>query len=396
MKILFVSAVLPYPLHSGGQIRIYNLLKRLSKKHEIHLYSFIRTDGEKKYLSHLSFCKKVIPVMRGRVWQPGYVLKSMTGAYPLLWESYHNSEMESLLADEMVTGRYDLVHIEPGYVWPSLPTVGRVPIVIAEHNVEHEVYKAYVAHFPIPLLRPFLSIDIGKMKYWEKRAWTEAGAIVSVSQRDKDVIGMTIDAQKVSVVPNGVDLDQFVFLPKKQLIDALTILYVGNFAWMENKDAVEHIIGDFWPAIIHQYPKAKLRIVGKNMPKSFEKFKSSNISFWSNVDVITDELNGADIMFAPIRVGGGTKYKILEAMAAGLPVITSSTGVLGMDVHHGKELLIADTIQDVLKSIEELRNQKKRLHLVNAARKCIEERYSWDTIAQSLEKVWQKIYEAKH
>src|SRR5258706_13578997 len=144
MKILFVSAVLPYPLHSGGQIRIYNLLKRLSKYHEIHVYSFIRSEHEKEYISDLSFCKKVIPIMRGRVWQPGYMFKSITGAYPLLWESYHNSQMQSLLADEIIAGKYDLIHVEPGYVWRSIPTEGRTPIIVAEHTVEHAAYEAYI------------------------------------------------------------------------------------------------------------------------------------------------------------------------------------------------------------------------------------------------------------
>ena len=141
MKILFVSAVLPYPLHSGGQIRIYNLLKRLVDTHEIHLYSFIRSETEKKYLPDLRFCKSVTTVLRGRVWQPKYIYKTLTGSLPLLWSSYHNSRMVGFLADEISLGNYDLIHIEPGYVWPSVPTQHRVPIVVAEHNIEHEVYK---------------------------------------------------------------------------------------------------------------------------------------------------------------------------------------------------------------------------------------------------------------
>lgn len=397
MKILFVSAVLPYPLHSGGQIRIYNLLKRLSKHHEIHLYSFIRSDSEKEYIRHLSFCKKVIPIMRGRVWQPGYIFKSMTGAYPLLWESYHNSEMQSLLADEIIKGKYDLVHVEPGYVWPSIPTEGRVPIVVAEHNVEHEVYEAYIRQFPIMPLRPILSMDVAKMKFWEKRVWTESDAITMVSDRDKQMVSTLVDPQKISVVSNGVDLVDFAFRPKKNISkEKLTFLYVGNFAWMENKDAVEHLVADFWPAIVKRYPGAQLRIVGKNMPKSFEKLQSSGVHFLSSVDVITDELYAADIMLVPIRVGGGTKYKILEALSAGLPVIASTQGVVGMQVTGGKELLIADTIQDVLTNIETLTDSGKRLKLTQAARTCVEKNYSWDSIAETLNKVWQDTYAKKH
>src|SRR5258706_3945203 len=207
-------------------------------------------------------------------------------------------------------------------------------------------------------------MDVAKMKFWEKRVWTESDAITMVSDRDKQTVSTAVDPQKISVVANGVDLVDFAFRPKKNFDkNKLTFLYVGNLARMENKDAVEHLIIDFWTTIIKRYPAADLRIVGRNIPKTFEKLQSSAIHFLSSVDVIPDELYRADIMLTPIRVGGGTKYKILEALSAGLPVITSAQGVVGMHVTGGKELLIADTIQDVLVSIEMLTNASQRLKL---------------------------------
>lgn len=377
MKILFVSAVLPYPLHSGGQIRIYNLLKRLSKKHDIHLYSFIRSEKEKEYLSKLSFCKKVVTVVRGRAWQPKYIWKTLTSSYPLLWSSYHNAEMLSLLAGEVAHGEFDVFHIEPGYVWPSVPTERRIPIVVAEHNIEHEVYAAYAQHFGIGLLRPFLSLDVEKMKTWEKRTWAKADRIVTVSESDREAIGQS----NVSVVPNGVGTKEFAFRPKKTLSKHLTFLYVGNFRWMENRDAASHLVQDLWPSIKEKYPEATLRIVGKNAP--------TGPHFVGSVKNIQDELYGADIMLAPIRIGGGTKYKILEAMAAGLPVISTLRGVQGMKVVDGKHLCLAEGPEEVLQSITRLLDEAKRMTIVGNARKLIEKEYSWDLIAQGLEDVWR-------
>ena len=374
MKILFVSAVLPYPLHSGGQIRIYNLLKRLSKNHEIHLYSFIRADSEKKYLPELSFCKKVVMVHRGRVWQPKYVLKTLTSSYPLLWSSYHNAEMLSLLADEVAQGGFDLLHIEPGYVWPSIPSAKRVPIVVAEHNVEHEVYEAYVRQFPVGPLRPFLSLDVAKMKLWEKRMWEKADAIVAVSENDKQKIGAGF------VVPNGVDTKAFAFRPKKTMSKNLTFLYVGNFRWMENRDAVQYLISVWWPAIQKKYPRATLRIVGRNAPKGRY--------FVGDVEDVRDELYKADILVAPIRIGGGTKFKLLEAMAAGLPVITTPVGAEGIE---DAQVQLAEKPEDVLRSIAWLSVDKNRLTMTAAARKIIEKNYSWDLIAQKLDYVWTSL-----
>jgi len=364
MKILFVSAVLPYPLHSGGQIRIYNLLKRLSKKHEIHLYAFIRSDKEKEYIPELSFCKKVITVLRGRGLQPKYILKSIVGSYPILWEGYHNSEMLSLLSDEIVKGKYDLVHIEPGYVWPSIPTEHRTPIVVAEHNVEHEVYRQYVDAFPVSFLKPFLSIDVSKMIAWEKRCWDEAAKVVVVSENDQRKI------RNSEVIPNGVDISSFAFRPKKVLSKNLTFLYVGNFRWMENKDAAENITNNYWPVIKKNYPNATLRIVGQGAPDG-------------PITSIQDELANTDILLAPIRVGGGTKFKILEAMAEGVPVITTSLGASGIDKN---VLWIADTPDEL-----DIRTVLAGSTKVKKARQLIEDVYNWDTIVKALDTVWNSL-----
>jgi len=383
MKILFVSAVLPYPLHSGGQIRIYNLLKRLSGKHEIHLFSFIRSEKEKEYLSKLSFCKRVVTVMRGHAWQPKYLWGTLTNSYPFLWNTYHNSQMLSLLSDEVSRGAYDLIHIEPGYVWPSIPTEHKIPIVIAEHNIEHDVYRGYAKQFSVLPLRPFLSLDVAKMTVWEKRSWSAATRIISVSETDKAQIELTVGPQKVSVVPNGVDTHTFPYFPKKKVSKDLTFLYVGNFLWMENRDAAEHLVADWWPAIAQAYPGARLRIVGKNAPRGQY--------FVGGVENIQDELHAADIMLAPIRIGGGTKYKILEAMASGLPVITTTEGLLGMRGTHGKEIFLAKTATDVLQSIADILVDPKRLALIRDARKLVEKEYSWDMIAQKQDTLWNSL-----
>jgi len=161
-------------------------------------------------------------------------------------------------------------------------------------------------------------------------------------------------------------------------------LYVGNFRWMENKDAAEYLIKDYWPSIAKKYPGARLRIVGKNAPRG--------PYFVGSVDTIADELNCADIMLAPIRIGGGTKYKILEAMAAGLPVVTSSLGVVGMHGESKEHFLVAESVADVLESIAYLSDNTKRLNIVTAARELIEKEYSWDLIAQKLDCVWKEVY----
>lgn len=366
MNVLFISALLPYPLHSGGQIRIYNLLKRLSKNHTISLFSFIRSEDERQHVKNLSFCKNVTMVMRGHAWQPSYITKSLFGSYPFLMETYHNSEMEKLLADAV--NQHDVIHIEPGYVWPSLP-VTKTPIVVAEHNVEHMVYESYVNHFSFVPLRPFLSFDVAKLKKWEKIVWEKARAIVAVSDKDKITIE-SISGKNVSLVPNGVDVRAFSFKPNKDF--NFRFLYTGNFKWMENRDAASYLQKTIWPAVVRAYPNATLRIIGKGAPDG-------------EVRDIKTEYEKADVLIAPIRIGGGTKFKILEAMALGIPVITTSRGAQGLD---SSALWIAENQEETLARIKEIIENRDK---TKKARSIVEKYYNWDTIAKSLDTVWNSL-----
>ncbi len=393
MKILFISAILPYPLYSGGQIRIYNLLKTLSQDHEISLFSFIRDEKENQFRDKLAFCKRIETVYRGHAWQASYVFRSFVSTYPFLMTTYANRFMQQKIRTALLDDHYDLVHIEPGYVFPSLPKIS-VPLVVAEHNIEHTIYEGYIRKFPIVPLRPLLYADVLKLMWWEKKIWRRADHLVAVSEDDKKVIGDSIDTKKITVVPNGVDLGQFPFSPKKYVdSDKPVFLFVGNFSWIQNQDAVVHLLFDLWPMIIGGYPRATIRIVGRNMPDRMKKhIKDSRVKLLEGVSEISDEYRKADILLAPIRIGGGTKFKILEAMASGVPVITTTQGAAGLDVSHGKELMIADSSEKMVEAVSLLLAQKgERENMIKTARRCIEEHYSWERIAKILANVWENV-----
>lgn len=387
MNILFVSAILPWPLVSGGQVRIYNLLKRLSKKHDITLVSFIREGKEREYKKNLSFCKKVLMVWRGKGWQGRYIFSSLFYRYPFLYATYNNHHMRSLLEEEL-KNNYDLIHAEPGYVWLSLPETN-VPIVVSEHNVEHEVYEKYIERTPI---RFFLSHDVKKMKHWESVVWHKADHLTAVTEDDRNKMTNIVDKNKITTVANGVDLQQFSFRHKKTISSSPVFLYVGTFAWIQNRDAVEYLLKKIWPLIQKKYPKAKLRIVGKNPSKKLLSLARTGVLFVNFADDIHTEYISADILLAPIRVGGGTKYKIIESMASGLPVITTTTGAQGISSKE-KVLWIADDPNDVLREVDDIIYGTARSQILLRARKLVEDNYSWESIAKTLDEVWRKVHE---
>jgi glycosyltransferase involved in cell wall biosynthesis len=395
MNILFVSAILPYPLYSGGQVRIYNLLKRLSRKHTITLLAFIREDSERNYAKDLNFLSGIKMILRGKALQLKYLVRAFgmnpvkIDRYPLLLETYNNEEMKELISNELQDHAYDLVHIEPFYVYPSLPQLS-IPLIISEHNIEYEVYDAYARSYPMPLLRPVLIRDAKRIRFWEEKSWVSASDVIAVSENDAAII-TTVRKKKTSVVQNGVDIKAFRFSKRSLSVSDASFLYVGNFAWAPNQGAVAVLLKKIWPAILSKFPNARLTVVGKQFPDNLRPFITSSVRIKSDVFDITKEYESHDILLAPMEIAGGSKYKILEAMACGTAVIATQAGIAGIDCTFGIHAMQAETPQDFVNAVESVyQSPEHTIVMTKQARNLIEDKYNWDTIAKELDSVWKK------
>ena len=384
MKILVVSSFLPYPLDSGGHVRLYNLVKELSQKHEIALICEKRKYQTEEDIEKLKkFCKKVVVVDRKKQWSIKNVLKTGFSLYPFLLIGHKNQEMNRVITDELKEKSFDVIHIETFYVMQNLPQVS-IPTVLVEHNIEYLVYERYSNTLPV-LLKLFLMVDIVKLKYWENYFWSRATKLVAVSNVEKKLM----NRNDVMVVPNGVDLQKFQYKPKKPAREK-RVLFLGNFKWVQNRDSIRWILNEVWP-LISQNKDIILWIVGSNIPDDIKKIDSDRIVIEENSPLATEEiLQNADVMISPIRVGGGTSYKILESMAVGLPVVTTSLGAEGIGEKNLKEVVVADDpnafAQGILKVLgsDVLRNKN-----IKNARKVVEETYDWKMIVKKLEDVYK-------
>ncbi|HSA83626.1 MAG TPA: glycosyltransferase, partial [Patescibacteria group bacterium] len=293
MKILMISSYLPYPLHSGGQVRLYNLIKELSDKHEITLICEKRPhQTEDDVVALEKICTKVITVPRRKQWSLSNIAKSATSSSSFLVTGHTSRQMQEKIETLLRSEKFDLIHVETFYVLQNLVASATyqsspLPTVLVEHNIEYQVYKRFMNRAPRPM-RPLLAIDIAKIQKEEEAAWQQVTKVVAVSTRDKEVIEQT--GLKPALVANGVNLDQFSFQDSTSsststVRNTKKVLFIGDFAWLQNRDSVEFIIQEIWPLIRSKF-KVTLWIVARRIPDSIRNFTDDK-------DVIFDEESSA-------------------------------------------------------------------------------------------------------
>lgn len=395
MKILMITPYLPYPLVSGGQIRTYNLLKNLSTKHKITLASFIRNTDEEKYIKDLSpYCEKVITFKRRKAWSPINVLLSALTPFPFLVCIYFDIRVRAQIKKELEKEKYDLIHAETFYVMPNIPGTD-VPIFLVEQVIEYLVYQRFVEGLPkwMFLVKPFLFLDVVKIKWWEKYYWKKAKRLAAMSQDDRDFIQNLEPKLKIDVVANGVDIDYFEKTKKKKPQNP-TVLFVGQFKWLPNRDATKFLVEEIWPKIKGEIKNAKLWIVGRNPPEDILNFASDDIRVDGGVEDIRLAYGTSDVLLAPIRNGRGTKYKILEAMATRTPIVGTKLAVEGINATNGKQALVAQTAEGLaISTVKVLKDQKLGESLANHAYELVKKDYNWGKISDQLDKVYKEVGE---
>jgi polysaccharide biosynthesis protein PslH len=397
MKILMVTPYVPYPPSSGGQIRTYNLLKYLSQNNEITLVALYKNDEEKKYESYLEkYCQKIYLCKRpSSPWQFKNIFKTIFSSSPFLVVRNYSDEAKKIINELLSREKFDVIHAETFYVMPHIPET-KVPTVLVEQTIEYKVYKHFVNSLPFYLrMLIYFDIDIMKLKYWERFYWKKANAVVVVSSSDEKLIKSEEPQLKTSIIPNCVG-DEMIAqkLDKKDLMSP-TIFFQGNFFWLQNVEAANFIINKIFPQLIKELPKIKVVIAGQNA-KKLGNLIDKNINI---INIEPDDINKVKELFkkntlfiAPIFGPGGTRLKILAAMGSGMPVISSVTGIEGLEVVNNKNVVIAKNPTEFIESIKTMLSDKKLYENIRInAYSLVKAKYQWSKTAKELESVYKNL-----
>lgn len=392
-----LTPYLPYPPSSGGQVRSFNLIKNLAKEHDITLFSLIKNDNEREFIPELEkYCKKVKVFNRPpKPWTFKNILRTGFSLYPFVVVRNLSWEEKRTLVEELKNEKYDLIHAETFYVMPHLPKTD-IPILLVDQTIEFQVYQHYVEELKNFILKPLLYIDVLKIKFCELRFWRKANKVVAVSEDDKKKMLSFVKGLNVSVVPNGAGEDLMNVWGKRIPEKIPTVFFQANFNWMQNTEAAESLAKNVFPLIKKIIIDARCWIVGQEAKGKIGSLENDDLKIidlkTSDTKGVIDAYRRASVFIAPLEGPGGTRLKILGAMAAGVPVVTTKVGIEGIDAQDGKEVLIAESWEEMAeKVISLIKDKKLNDKIVNSARKLVEEKYSYKSIAKILDKIYQEV-----
>ena len=390
MKVLFITYDFPYPTTSGGKNRAFHLIKLAAKKHEVSLFSFTREGFNESYKDELFKIgvKKIKLFRRRAVWDFRNISALISSSSSIFKQLYFDESLYRHLLSFLTDEKIDILHCESFYtgfyISDEIKKLG-ITQVFGTENLEYKIYEDYVQRSIPFFCRLFFQNELSKIKREEEWMLTNSDINIAVTEQEAEEI-KGISKIPCVIVENGIDLSYFNFQKRKD--NGKKLLFVGNFSYFPNSDAMQYFYHEIFKHIAD--PDLRLTIVGKRAD-SLSFLPDARIRTIEYVSDIRDVYADSDIFVSPVRIGGGTNFKILEAMATGLSVVADSSRLEGLGITNDEEVLIADTAVMFREKIEGLlQNNKLRETLAKNARKFVEEHFSWEEIGKKLDRIYKK------
>jgi polysaccharide biosynthesis protein PslH len=400
MKIIWFSHFVPFPPRGGNLQRSFNLIRQASQFHEVHLIA-LNLQGEppdqlrryetelKQYCQSIELCELPFP-WRGRRWWAEAMSSPLFKApfscralfsRPILarWKQLLNAHADALL------------HFDSIDLALYADSANGFRKVLNHHNCESAMTYRQAGNERNPLRKKYMQLQATKLADSERSLCAAFDVNTVVSDQDRKLLQVIQPNGHYHVVENGVDIHHFV--PSIAKVESRSAIFTGWLGWGPNISAMNFVVGRVWPEVKERYPDARLYLAGKNPPEHVLRWskEDSSITVVPNPEDMRPWLARAAVCICPILEGGGTRLKILDAMAMGKPMVSTTIGCEGLRVTHGENILVADTPREFSNRLVQLfENEDLRRQIGAAGRALVEREYCWERIGQQLEKAYQR------
>jgi polysaccharide biosynthesis protein PslH len=398
MKILWVKSDFLHPADRGGQIRTLEMLKCLHARHEIHYVAF--EDGKNpEGLSRSSeYCSRAYPVRHSVPPHRsprflGQLLQGLISPVPVAVKRYTSSRMERQIRALLEQQKFDTLVCDFLFPAPNIPDVSRS--VLFQHNVESVIWRRHFEQANNPMKKAYFGLQARRMQAFERVVCRRAGHIVAVSEADRETMHGLFGVERVSSINTGVDVQYFApprSVAAKESARFADLIFTGSMDWLPNIDAAQFFAAEVLPYIRKERPNCRIMIAGRRPASAIKELaqRDSGIVVTGTVPDVRPYLWGSTVAIVPLRIGGGTRLKIFEAMAARLPVVSTSIGAEGLPVTEGEHIAIADNPERFARCcLDLLTDADLRQRRADRAWQLVSRQFSWSAVSTEFESALQ-------
>ncbi len=395
MRVLLLTQVLPYPPDSGPKVKTWNVLKYLAHRYEVTLVSFVRGDQAADVRHLEAYCQAIhtVPMQRSIRHDGLAMVHSLLGNQPWMMVRDDRPAMRQLVDRLASQTRFDIAHADQLNMVQYAARVPGARKVLDAHNALWLLYKRLWQTMGPGPRRWLLGRDWQLLKSYEGRMCRECDGVLVVSEEDKaallEAAGRAVD---MTVVPIAVDTDEVTPVPRHAGADH--IIHIGTMYWPPNIDGIQWFIREVYPHIRAKRPDAVFDVIGARPPQEIVAMggDGTGINVTGYVDDPTPYLEHAGVMVIPLRAGGGMRVKILNALAQGMPIVSTSLGSEGIAVTHGQDIVIADRPDEFAEAVlRVLDNPEFAAQLGENGRRLAEQRYDYRQVCSPIEAIYNRI-----
>jgi glycosyltransferase involved in cell wall biosynthesis len=397
VKLLWVKSGTLVPPDSGGTIRSFNLLKELARNHEITLFLFYgehasdRHDELKKLFHNVVTVPMRLPRKKRGVAEAIAYTRNFFSSWPYSVSKYCRPEASSALLEVLRSENFDLIICDFLFATKAIPWNWPVPKVLFTHNVEEMIWRRSFALARNPVWKVVAWREYRRMAAVERKHVVLADQVLAVSENDRSHFASYANPEKITVVPTGVDVGYFHPIAREEKPNRM--VFTGSMDWLANEDAIFYLHEEILPKIRSQIRDAEAWVVGRSPSQRLRDLDALGIGIHvtGSVEDVRPYIAESPVYIVPIRIGGGTRIKIFEAMAMGKAVVSTSIGAEGLPVTHGKDIILADSPEEFAAQVVRLlRDSPAREVIGAAARILVEQNYGWPSVVRSFDGVLQK------